>query len=129
MVEDLTARALERGIRFVVTGYVPDRDLTRVLRDVDVPVAAHRHVSASGSINSWIAVGRRPIVLDGDYAGELDTRMPGAVTGVGGARGLAAAIQCALEEPSSTWIDDTVVMTPTWAASAADHEAVLRSLS
>lgn len=129
MVDDLTTRALERGIRFVVSGYVPDRDLTRALWDVDVPVAAHRHVSASGSINTWIAVGRRPILLDGDYTRELATRMPGAVTVVEGAAGLAAAIGSALDHPGSTWIDDAVVLTPTWAASAADHEAVLRSVS
>jgi glycosyltransferase involved in cell wall biosynthesis len=55
LVEELALRARQAGTRFSVTGYVPERDLVHVLHDVDVPVAAHLHVSASGSINTWMA--------------------------------------------------------------------------
>jgi glycosyltransferase involved in cell wall biosynthesis len=129
LVDDLAARARREGTEFTVTGYVPERDLTQVLREVDVPVAAHLHVSASGSINTWIAVGRRPIVLAGAYTRELARRLPGALTIVEDASDLAGAIETALQSPDSTWIGDDVELSPTWAASAAAHEAVLRSIS
>jgi glycosyltransferase involved in cell wall biosynthesis len=129
LVDDLTARAHRLGTRFTVTGYVPERDLPGLLTSVAVPVAAHRHISASGSINSWIALGRRPIVLAGAYTRELAERMPGAVTLVEDAAGLAAAIEGALDAPERTWVDNDVRLGPTWADSALAHEAVLRSIS
>ncbi len=129
LVDDLTARARRLGTRFTLTGYVPERDLPEVLKAVAVPVAAHRHISASGSINSWIALGRRPIVLAGAYTRELAERMPGVVTLVEDAAGLATAIEGALEAPERTWLDNDVRLGPTWAGSAHAHEAVLRSVS
>ena len=58
---------------------LPMPTLSRQLRDVTVPLAPHTHVSASGSINSWIAAGRRPLVPAGRYVSELDRRLPGSV--------------------------------------------------
>jgi glycosyltransferase involved in cell wall biosynthesis len=129
LVDELSARAGRLGTRFTLGGYVPERDLTAVLRAVAVPVAAHRHVSASGSINTWISLGRRPIVRAGAYTRELAERMPGVVTLVDDAAGLASAIEGALACPDTTWIDDDVQLGPTWADSALAHEAVLRSIS
>jgi glycosyltransferase involved in cell wall biosynthesis len=129
LVDELTLRAQEAGTTFRITGYVPERDLADVLRGVGVPVAAHRHVSASGSINTWIAVSRKPIVLASPYTCELATRLPGAVTVVGGAGGLAPAIERALELPECTWLGDDVQLAPSWRESAEAHEAVLRSIS
>ena len=63
--DDLERRLVESarhaGRKFAVTGYVPFTKLTEMLHQVTVPVANHRHVSASGSINSWITAHRRPI--------------------------------------------------------------------
>jgi glycosyltransferase involved in cell wall biosynthesis len=129
LVEELALRARLAGTRFSVTGYVPERDLVDVLRDVDVPVAAHLHVSASGSINTWIALGRRPIVLAGAYTRELAARMPGAVTIADDVAALGPAIERAVESPDSTWLGDDVQVGPSWSESAAAHEAVLRSIS
>jgi glycosyltransferase involved in cell wall biosynthesis len=128
-VEELTTRAEGVGTSFRLTGYVPDRELPELLREVDVPVAAHLHVSASGSINTWISLGRKPILISGAYTRELAARVPGAVTLVADPDGLAAAIEEALRMPDSTWIDEDVRLTPSWADSAAAHEAVLRSIS
>ena len=129
LVDDLTDRAQRQGTRFTLTGYVPERDLPEVLQAVAVPVAAHRHISASGSINSWIALGRRPIALTGAYTRELAERVPGVVTLVDDAAGLATAIEGAIVAPERTWVDDDVRLGPTWADSALAHEAVLRSIS
>ncbi|HET7799604.1 MAG TPA: glycosyltransferase [Humibacillus xanthopallidus] len=129
LVEELALRALQTGTTFAVTGYVPEADLAHVLRAVDVPVAAHLHVSASGSINTWISLGRRPIVLAGAYTRELAARLPGAVTVVDDVEALAPAIERALESPDSTWVGDDVELGPSWAESAEAHEAVLRSIS
>ena len=129
LVDDLTARADRQGTRFTLTGYVPERDLPEVLQSVAVPVAAHRHISASGSINTWIALGRKPIVLAGAYTRELAERLPGVVTLVDDAAGLVTAIGSALQSPDSTWVDNAVPLGPTWADSALAHEAVLRSIS
>ena len=128
LADELATLADDSGVAFLVSGFVPEADLVAVLHEVDVPVAAHRHVSASGSVNSWIAAGRRPLVLAGRYTRELDARMPGALTLVETAEQLPAAIESALGDPSSTWIAQGVDVGPTWSQSAADHEAVLRGI-
>lgn len=78
-VQVLRERAAARGVRFELTGYVPEPELAGQLEAVDVPVCPHLHVSASGSLNTWIAHGRRPLVVDGPYMREIDERWPGAV--------------------------------------------------
>lgn len=75
----LRERAVARGVRFELTGYVPDSELAGQLEAVDVPVCPHLHVSASGSLSTWIAHGRRPLVVDGPYMREIDERWPGIV--------------------------------------------------
>lgn len=73
----LTEQAQRRGISFEITGYLPDEALAWELDAVDVPVCPHRHVSASGSLNTWIAHGRVPLALDGPYMREIAQRWPG----------------------------------------------------
>ena len=70
----------DRGVPVEVTGRVARGRLVRALRRVGVPVAAHRNVSASGSVNSWIAAGRRPLVRDSAYAREMAALRPGTLT-------------------------------------------------
>lgn len=123
MVDDLAARARDAGLGFRVTGHIADRDLPGALAAVDVPVTAHRHISASGSLNSWLGVGRRPIAVAGDYVAETAARWPGHLHVVD--RGnLAGAIADALADPASTWADAPVEWS--WADVAAAHREAWR---
>lgn len=119
LVDDLTARAAELGRRFHVTGRVGDGDLTDVLQRVTVPVVAHTHVSASGSLGSWLSAARRPLAPTNRYTREVAHRNPEMLK-LYAEHGLSAAIRCALDDPESTWLPDGVVPrpTPTDAASA-----------
>lgn len=105
LVESLAETAERAGRRFTVTGYVPDAELAGVLHAVTVPVAHHRHVSASGSINTWIAAARRPLVPVNRYTVEHAERHPGTVTPYPDtAHGLRTALEYALAHPDSTWV-------------------------
>src|SRR6202012_351768 len=81
--EDLTARyaayAARRGIAWQVTGYVPDEQLARALAAVTVPGAPNPRVTASASVNTWNAHGRRVLVPDSPLGRELDQTRPGCV--------------------------------------------------
>lgn len=101
LVADLTARARAAGVDFHATGHIPDGELPAHLAAAGVPVVAHRHISASGSLNSWLGAGRRPIAVDGAYVREIAGRWPGHLTVVG-RDGLADAIRAALADPGST---------------------------
>lgn len=93
MVEELEALARAEGIRFVATGWLSDEDLLAACRQVAVPVAYHRHVSASGSVNSWLTAGRRPLVATSPYAREQADRLPGCLTRVEHADDLEPLVQ------------------------------------
>ena len=106
LIESLAKTAERAGRRFSVTGYVPDEAVEGVLRLVTVPVAHHRHVSASASINAWIAAGRRPLVPVNRYTVEHAERHPGTLTPYPDTdRGLRAALEYAMAHPDSTWIE------------------------
>lgn len=122
LVAQLTTRAAGLGRRFEVTGYLPDDELVGRLRAAAVPVAAHRHLSASGSINSWLAAGRRPLVPRGRYTEELESRCPGSLLLYDD---LALAARRALEDPESTWLDPAVQLGPSLAEVAAAYAEVL----
>ncbi|AKT52502.1 hypothetical protein ADJ73_01420 [Arsenicicoccus sp. oral taxon 190] len=122
LAEELGARAARLGRRFAVTGYLPDDELVGRLRGAAVPVAPHRHLSASGSINSWLAAGRRPLVPRSRYVEELVARCPGAVLVYDD---LAAAARAALADPASTWLGPDVRLTPTRDEAGRCYAAVL----
>jgi hypothetical protein len=128
--EDLEARLLDRagrsGVVFRVTGFIEDDELAAALAGAGVPVAPHRHISASGSVNSWIAAGRRPIVRRGGYSVEVAERLPGALVL---ADSLHDAISAAVDDPGSTRLDPTTRVGPTWAQAATVHADILRRLS
>lgn len=67
------------GVDLTITGWIDDEAVATQLAGVDVPVAAHVNVSASGSINSWLAAGRRPLVRDSAYAREMARLRPGTL--------------------------------------------------
>jgi glycosyltransferase involved in cell wall biosynthesis len=100
LVDDLSARARAHGREFRVTGWIPDGDLVALLRSAVLPVAPHAHLSASGSLNTWIGAGRRPLAPRSDYVVELLERMPDAVWLYDD---LGTALREAWEKPALTW--------------------------
>jgi glycosyltransferase involved in cell wall biosynthesis len=103
LADELRERSRRAGVDLRVTGFLPERALTDAMRLVDVPVAAHRHVSASGSINSWIAAGRRPVVTDGRYARELAALRPDTLHVVPDAA-LDEVLDALLTDAGRTWV-------------------------
>lgn len=117
-----TARAQGRVAR--VTGWLADAAMHDEARRVAVPVVAPVHVSASGSVGSWITAGRRPLATTNPYVAELARRCPGAVTLVE-RDDLPAAIARALADPSSTWLEPSVTIGPSTAEAAQTYADVL----
>lgn len=109
--DELRARAQRRGIAFSVTGYLSDEDLMRRARQVGVPLAAHRHVSASASIGSWLAAGRRPLVIDSPYAREIEMLRPGTIRRYEPSD-LGAAVQRTLADPAASWLPPDADLRP-----------------
>lgn len=101
LLDELAARARTGGVGWRVTGYLSDADLAAWMRAVDVPVTGHRHVSASGSMNSWLAAGRRPLALDGPYVREVDALRPGGFR-LYDDGSLVDELRAALADPSRT---------------------------
>ncbi|WP_415973948.1 glycosyltransferase [Rhodococcus sp. 077-4] len=125
MIDELGCVATNSDRSFDSTGFVPDADLDELLRSIAVPVAFHRHVSASGSINSWIAADRRPLVPRGRYVEEMESNSPGALwIHENSVDGLAAALSEALRNPDKTWQDRDVVHYPTLPQAAALYSAL-----
>ncbi|MDO9381106.1 MAG: hypothetical protein Q7T56_19850 [Nocardioidaceae bacterium] len=110
-VEDLLRLGDARGVPVDVTGHLADDQVAAALRRVAVPVVAHRNVSASGSLNSWLAAGRRPLVRDGAYAREMAALREGTVT-LFRDDTLADRVADALRRPASTWIAPTTDLRP-----------------
>ena len=109
LADELAGAARAAGRRFTLTGYVANDRLWTVLHGATVPVAHHRHVSASGSVNTWIGARRRPLVPVNRYTIEHDRRHPGTVRLYPDTPdGLAAAIETAFATPDSTWLAEGV---------------------
>jgi glycosyltransferase involved in cell wall biosynthesis len=102
LVDDLRERARAIGRTVTITGFIDENRWLARLQAAGIPLAAHTHVSASGSIASWIGAGRRPLVVDSRYARELEGRAPGAIT-IYQPDALPAALLAALADPESTW--------------------------
>lgn len=119
----LRARAHAAGVPFSVTGWLDDEDFDRAITAIDVPIAPHQHISASGSINSWLAAGRRPIAVASPYVTELVGRLPGALQVVPGADHLRAAVLDAVARPELTRLG-AVAIGPTTAEVATQLEAL-----
>jgi hypothetical protein len=103
-LEAFVGEAAASGVEVEVTGYLDDGELLARCRRVGVPVVAHRHVSASGSLGTWIAAGRRPVATANRYIDEMAVLRPGTVT-VAQPDALAAAVAEAARENASTWLD------------------------
>lgn len=135
--EDLVpaTRALAEGcgVAWSTTGWLDDPELLDRLRSVTVPVAAHRHVSASGSLASWLAAGRRPVVLRSRYVSELVERLPGTLhvvdPGADPVAALTDAIGTALRDPARTWLAAGTRLGPGWEETAQRLVAVVRGVA
>lgn len=123
LVDDLRALAGRRSLE--ITGYLDDDALDRRIRAVTVPVMAHTHVSASGSLHRWIGCGRRPVTVTNRYTVELASAMPGAVTLTDD---LPAAIELALERPATTWREPGVPVVDLQHAATLQSRAIRRSM-
>jgi hypothetical protein len=128
LLPELQSVAEHGGIGFRCTGYVADADVVQELRNVLVPLAPHTHVSASGSINSWIAAGRRPLVPAGRYVSELADRLPGSVC-VYQPGELRQAVDRAIANPESTWLAAGFQAGPTTFEVASRYLGWLRRLA
>lgn len=95
-------RADAVGVSVEVTGWLDDADMAARVARVAVPVIAHRHVSASGSLASWIGWGRRPLAVRNRYVDEMAQLRPGTLAVVE-SEALAGAIAAARADASSTW--------------------------
>jgi glycosyltransferase involved in cell wall biosynthesis len=109
LVDDLADRARRLGRRFTCTGWVADDEIADHLARAAVPLVAHEHVSASGSLGTWMSAGRRPLAPRNPYVEEVAARMPGAVHVV---TDLAAGLRAALADPALTWLADDVLLGP-----------------
>lgn len=101
-LEAFVRRAGALGVEVEVTGWLDDAEIARRGRAVAVPVIAHRHVSASGSLASWIGWGRRPVAMRNRYIDEMAALRPGTLRAVDEAD-LAGAVRDAAGRPASTW--------------------------
>jgi glycosyltransferase involved in cell wall biosynthesis len=117
---ELAANARSRRVGFAVTGFLSDQAMLEACRAASVPVVAHRHFSASGSLATWIAAGRRPLVVDSRYAREMAQLRPGTLTLVAPGE-LASAIRAARLDPASTALDPDLSTAPGLADTAAAH--------
>jgi hypothetical protein len=99
----LRARARALGVGFAVTGYLPADELMAAARRVTVPLAAHQHVSASGSIGSWLTAGRRPLVVDSRYAREIDALRPATIRRYE-PNHLVRAVLDTVSDPRASWL-------------------------
>lgn len=116
LIAGLQSRAEVLGRRVHVDGWVPDAQLPSLLRAVAVPVFAPRHVSASASLATWAAAGRRVVATRSRYTTEVERRTPGSLLLVPDSpAGLAAGIEAALTNPSMT----VLATKSTWTAAEA----------
>lgn len=110
--EGLLRRAADAGLDAEITGWLTDDELAAEMGCIAVPVCAHKHFSASGSLMTWLGAGRHVLATDSDYTREIDAWLPGRITLVDPAAtgGWRAAVDAFSEPgpadpPSWTWDD------------------------
>lgn len=122
LVAALARRADALGVQLETTGYVDEDTMLRRAASVAVPVCAHRHVSASGSLGTWATAGRVPVVSDEPFAREVAQRCPGALRLTSD---LGAAIRAAAADPATTMLRPGVEVGPSTQEAAARQALVL----
>ena len=101
-LETFVRRSAALGVEVDVTGWLDDAEIARRGRAVSVPVIAHRHISASGSLASWIGWGRRPVAVRNRYVDEMAALRPGTLYPVEESD-LVGALRHACTNPDATW--------------------------
>lgn len=124
----LAATADRSNRRMKITGFVADGRLDETLQRIAVPVVPARRISASGSINSWIAAGRRPLVADGPYPREFAQRYPGAIQLYRPGQ-LPALIRTVLADPGTSWLAATPPPELTAPAVAGAYRAFITDIT
>lgn len=120
---ELDELAATLGVDLVLTGGLDEAAMGAAARAVTVPVVPGRTVSASGTLATWWAAGRRPLVASGVYAREQLHTFPDALV-IYEPDGLAGLAAAALAEPAAT-----VLTGPrTWPDTAAAHVRVYGSV-
>jgi hypothetical protein len=119
---DLASHAREQGVEFTATGFLSDAALAHACRIASVPLAAHQHVSASGSLATWISAGRKPLIPNTRYSREMLDLRPGTAI-LYEPPLLASAIASALDDPESTWLTSDASTGPDSAATARRYLA------
>jgi glycosyltransferase involved in cell wall biosynthesis len=125
---ELISHAQAQGVQLVATGFLSDDSLARACRSASVPLAAHQHVSASGSLATWISAGRKPLIPNTRYSREMLALRPGTAT-LYEPPLLADAIAAALDNPDSTWLSSDASTGPDSVATARRYLAWWGSLS
>ena len=110
--DGLLQRATDAGLDAEITGWLTDDELAAEMGRIAVPVCAHKHFSASGSLMTWLGAGRHVLATDSDYTREIDSWLPGRITLVDTSApgSWAAAVDAFTESgptdpPSWTWDD------------------------
>lgn len=108
--DGLLRRAKDAGLDAEITGWLTEDELAAEMGRISVPVCAHKHFSASGSLMTWLGAERHVLATDSDYTREIDAWLPGRITLVDPASpgGWRAAVEAFSEPapatpPSWTW--------------------------
>lgn len=123
--DGLLQRAIAAGLDAEITGWLTDDELAAEMGRISVPVCAHRHFSASGSLMTWLGAGRHVLATDSDYTREIDAWLPGRITLVDPSApgGWATAVDAFTESgpadpPSWTWDDVAAQWEKLWETQA-----------
>ena len=109
------------GLPTVHTGAVDDRRWAWELTHAGVAICPHLHMSASGSLLSWIAAGRRPVTSATPFVRELAAERRGALHLVHRRADWAPAIHSAVVGRDPDPFEDPTWRTPSSAALVLDE--------
>ena len=81
LLQYLLKLAEKKGVvdRLQITGYLPEEDLIRYLIASDLAVCPFKILSASGSLSTWISLGRPILASDLPQIAEYNELEPGAI--------------------------------------------------
>lgn len=102
-----------------ITGWLSEDELAREMGRIEVPVAAHRHFSASGSLMTWLGAGRTLLASDSTYTREIDQWLPGRITLVGNGdwrEAVEAFTPSVMQPPHYGWNEVATAWRKAWAA-------------
>ncbi|MEX3504991.1 glycosyltransferase family 1 protein [Corynebacterium sp. LK2510] len=102
-----------------ITGWLSDKQLALEVARTEIPVCAHRHYSASGSLMTWLGAGRTVLASDSPYTREIDQWLPGRITLVSDGQWREAVdtfVPRTVEPPRYGWPEVAAAWKERWAA-------------